>query len=603
MFKLFTLRAKIISLFLCLGPLPILVFSTILFYSYSDILKQKTDSLLNYAMSQTANNISHKSELPKDIFTSILLDSEMSSIFFRYCIYKEDNISLRYQLQNHLSTFIINKSDINSIVFISRSTEHIVYTKRYFLLASQNIWNNKNLHNKILDAMNYKESPHNICDMYVFSSNEFFETFNSSSPSLYFAFPIYDLVTKTIYGTVVIEISNTVFSDMINLKNTDAIFDMADETQSYIVNEQGVVVSSLNHEWIGCHIKTLPLHKNSGFTIRTYPIQNTTLTLYSFLDRTTLLEEVVQFQRIMLPLPIITAILFIGIILLISKRYTDNIRYVAMGLHRFLNVDQDVKIEIDSSDEIYVIVRQFNHMQKRIQSLVSELKEKNIHIQKNTDQRRRAEIHALQMQINPHFLYNTLDSINWKAIRNHQNEISDMLSALAKLLRYSISNIDIVVTLQAELLWLEKYVYLQSKRFSDSFKLEQDIRGGNETLSFPVHKMLLHPIVENSILHGFEKGPQPIEHKIRLTAEVMEDGRLKLELSDNGKGIDAETLKGINDRVSNRQQFPESDNIGLKNISERLYLYYGSSSEFSIKSTEGVGTKITLIIPYCNDSW
>lgn len=139
------------------------------------------------------------------------------------------------------------------------------------------------------------------------------------------------------------------------------------------------------------------------------------------------------------------------------------------------------------------------------------------------NQSKHAEIKALEAQINPHFLFNTLDSINWRAIENDEEEISDMLATLGVFLRYSVSNIESMVCLEAEISWLKNMYFFKEIVFN-SFDCVYDVT--EDAMGFPVYKMLLQPIIENTILHAFENVKEG--GMINIEACVRKDGKLEI---------------------------------------------------------------------------
>ncbi len=173
------------------------------------------------------------------------------------------------------------------------------------------------------------------------------------------------------------------------------------------------------------------------------------------------------------------------------------------------------------------------------------------------------------MQINPHFLYNTLDAINWIAIENEQYKISEMLSSLASIFRYSISHIDMVVPVWAEAEWLEKYLFLQQQRFNSSFSYRITIPQEVEDLL--LRKMILQPIVENAIIHGVAGVKEGhIEITFSLEGEI-----LTIQVIDNGVGIDHTDDGG--------QKNDGRSHIGIGNVRDRLKSYYDTRASIQFE--------------------
>ncbi len=159
------------------------------------------------------------------------------------------------------------------------------------------------------------------------------------------------------------------------------------------------------------------------------------------------------------------------------------------------NGNLDIQVHVDTEDEMGQIADNFNTMTGKVKNLIAEVTE-------ITQKQKNAEIRALEAQINPHFLYNTLDSINWMAIEKEEYEISKMLRNLGIILRYSINKSNQMVTIAEMADWLEKYVSLQKMRFNNAFICEVYV--SEEAKNIRIHKLLIQPFVENAILHGFK---------------------------------------------------------------------------------------------------
>lgn len=167
-----------------------------------------------------------------------------------------------------------------------------------------------------------------------------------------------------------------------------------------------------------------------------------------------------------------------------------------------------------------------------------------------------------------------------------------MLGALGSLLRYSVSNIDMEVVLQAEISWLKKYVFLQRDRFQNSFDCRYDIT--EEALAFPIYKMLLQPIIENTILHAFEEVKEG--GIIDVKAFVRPDGKLVIRIRDNGSGMTEETLSEIRKEINEKGPL-NSKSIGIGNVIHRLRIYYREEAQITVTSKRGEGTEFVLVIP------
>lgn len=211
----------------------------------------------------------------------------------------------------------------------------------------------------------------------------------------------------------------------------------------------------------------------------------------------------------------------------------------------------------------------------------------------------RAEIGALQSQINPHFLYNTLDSIRGQALIDGSEVIADMTEALSILFRYSISREGSLVTMQDELRCVEKYIMIQQFRFNHMLFYQKDI--DPSLLSCMIPRLSLQPIVENAIFHGLEmqSGRGTITLRLYRTQNYM-----VVCVSDNGVGISAEKVVELNERIrSHTEDTADSrsggrhSGIALTNVDRRIWLTFGENYGVHLFSTPGVGTDVEILLP------
>lgn len=217
------------------------------------------------------------------------------------------------------------------------------------------------------------------------------------------------------------------------------------------------------------------------------------------------------------------------------------------------------------------------------------------------------EIKRLQNQMNPHFLYNTLDSIRGQALAVGEIKLADMVEALSAFFRYSISRRGNIVSLEEEIRNIKTYVKIQKFRFEERFDLEIQMDATEALMECLMPKMTLQPIVENAIYHGIEMAMRPGVVTIRI---VETNERLLIYVMDNGVGIPKDKLKKLNDSLNEKhngtgQSMPvrqgEGNGLALRNVNERIQIYYGSSYGISIYSTVNVGTEVEIRLPLIRD--
>lgn len=286
---------------------------------------------------------------------------------------------------------------------------------------------------------------------------------------------------------------------------------------------------------------------------------------------------------------IFLAVLDCAAVLVVQKTIVSPYRHSRALFEKFM---QD-EIYQELTSESYLI---FEEQQEVLQHFYSLLDEKNM-IQLSTKQ---AELLALQNQINPHFLYNTLEAIRSDALCAGIDSIANTTEALATFFRYTISDMGSLVTVEAELDNIENYFKIQQYRFGEKFKMSVDYLPNDDILSLKLPKLTLQPFIENAIFHGLESKAEG--GSIDINLEISENN-LFISIRDNGIGISEEKLDEINYKlehvsISGANENPEQKGgIALNNIARRIKLLFGEDYGFHIYSISGLGTDVRLKIP------
>ena len=258
---------------------------------------------------------------------------------------------------------------------------------------------------------------------------------------------------------------------------------------------------------------------------------------------------------------LVGAICFL-IVYYMSKDTEHSVKKILNAMNEANKGNLDSKVEVEGSDEFAKISGHFNVM-------LAEIKKSGEQERESLLREKNAEIRSLEAQINPHFLYNTLDTINWLAIEEQQFSISQMITKLAQILRYSIHNSNEIVTIRTELEFLKKYIYLQQQRFEYSFDCTVDV--DEQVQDCHIHKLLLQPLVENTIIHGFSGLERDCE--IRIGIGYRDSDSLLIEISDNGVGMSREQVDTLNSYDYRAGRIETS--VGVRNVITRIKLYYG----------------------------
>ena len=270
-----------------------------------------------------------------------------------------------------------------------------------------------------------------------------------------------------------------------------------------------------------------------------------------------------------------------------------------------INIEDQIEEILDSgytpgSDFKFMI--KSNTLSSRFEQVIMMLRELTEKEYNETILRKQAELNALQGQINPHFLYNTLDTIRGQALWEGIDSIAEMTQALAKCLRYCININNDMVTLAEEFENVENYIKIQKTRFGEKLQFEIDIdeQADRDILHYKVPRLTIQPIVENAVYHGLEKKKE--KGKVTIKAFATET-RLSINIIDNGLGIPVKRLKILNKNLylgqtsNSKEDSEKKQSIGLYNVNQRIKLYYGDEFGLRIQSIEGKKTNVEIIVP------
>ncbi len=290
------------------------------------------------------------------------------------------------------------------------------------------------------------------------------------------------------------------------------------------------------------------------------------------------------FIRNMFNLSVVLYFLFFLIIShLISKRLTKQIHSLTCAVNKVGEGVLDIQVDVTHHDEIKQLSMGFNAMTNRIQKLLLEVKQEE-------QSKRKAHMQTLQLQLTPHLLYNSLNTIRWMAQINGQENIKKITLALTRYLR-TLSDIESeYITLRRELALMEDYAVIQRFRYQN-FTIVQDVP--EELQSFLIHKLMIVNLIENSIIHGIADLPEPGVIHVRA---VREGEILSITVSDNGKGLpqDHPDLLSLKE---DEYETDESNHTGLRNIQARLRLYHGPTYTLHVDSMPGQGCAVTIPMP------
>jgi len=407
-------------------------------------------------------------------------------------------------------------------------------------------------------------------------------------------FLLYKAVTQNgkIIGAIIFELSyrtmgyNILTQQRIQQSQTSLLLDSEKQViyaDNYLPDNilQSIITSYLS----GYRRTILKIDGRSYFAYMQYSGSSGWI-IVSFVPEERLFSSSELLKRQSLSLWIIGLLISAVFLMILSHALLRPVKQLKNAMNAVQGGNLAVTIKCSSSDEIGDLSSSFNYMLKALNDQIDKSYKQEI-------ARQNAEMKALQSQINPHFLYNTLDSINWMLLERGDDDISKVVISLGKLMQYSIGKSSAIVCLKDEYQNIHNYLLLQKNRIED--KLNYRLLSNPEFENFPIPKLILQPLVENSIIHGIIPSKNP--GTIRISTDAVISG-LMITIEDNGIGMDEEELKHFMALCYNEDI---NQNIGVHNVMKRLFLFYGKDVEINVTSKKGKGTCIQLILPERED--
>lgn len=587
-----TFKSKLINQFLFIYSLLIIIPLTILFsYTYtkmSTMIENNIIASTEQAFDQSFSFINYKLYRIFNTSNSLVLDNNLTSILRKdeedYML--NDQISDLYTLRTILSPYQNNIDIFNINIYVNKN---FIYSNEHETIYPMNELENS----KWLNTINSDNSRFFWCPSSYLTSD------SSDTLSLGKTIINPDDLSEDI-GYLIINFKRKDLEDIISKINS------IDGSISCIVNSYGDLVASSDDNIYAKYkniidnikpngdttLKKINIDYNSMFIQSSY-INNTDWRIINIVPYN-MISSKINLQRIIL---IIIVLIFGGTSLIAGFYFFNSINKrlskVTKGMREVHKNTLDNFIENDSDDELGELINNYNYMIAKMSVLIDEQYKSGKAI-------KNAELKALQSQINPHFLYNTLDMINWMAYKNMNSEISSAVKSLAKFYKLSLNKGKDILPIEDELHHVSLYVQIQNMRYSNRISLEINVNSYIRNHLIP--KITLQPLVENSIIHGiFSKGA--VEGKIIITGSIINDN-ICLKVSDDGIGLKEDELSLIlsPEKLKYNDTSSKGSGYGIKNIHERLKLYYGDDYGLSFSSIYEQGTTVTIKLPIIHDN-
>ena len=586
---------KLMVSFLILLLIPSLAVSVLIYGEINDLVVTDTiesAETLTLQTAQTVNNLTRKIKNVADILSN---DSYLRQIAMHPAFSHTDNTEFSGMLRDSFMASVSSLLDDPTIRNV-RIYLDSPYADLYAGSDTEDIFQSMDLTKGSYwgGIMSTNTTDSLYCAPFYLSNREK-ETLGTLS---YVQRIRYDMSTDRESATaayLVIYFSSEDLSEMLENETPEG------DTVNYILNDRDNLIAASDEALAGTYfldneaIDTL-IGNEASFVKRTvlerelytgyYDIEDTGWRLISIIPAAPLMEKS---RNILLRYALIYGLsVLIAVIagLFIGRSISDRIGNVIKKMERTHHSKVHKIKEESGRDEIGDFVLTYNHMADEINDLMERQKA-------DAEQIKTSEFNALQAQINPHFLYNTLDMINWLALSNEKEKVIDAVQSLSKFYKLTLSKKDTIDSVENEINHVSLYVKLQNMRFDDKIDFIVDVP--DNLMHHDIPKLTFQPVIENAILHGIREKDEK-SGTIVLTAWVENNDILFL-ISDDGVGMDEETMNMI--LVDSPEETPhrKGSNIGIYNTHKRLSLFYGQGYGLSYRSTPGEGTEVTVRIP------
>lgn len=578
--KQLSFRAKIMIVFITIG---ILQGGIMGYFAYSHARslifnnkKNEMENMLEKINISVTDKVSYMTQLGQSTATSQIVRNNIHS--------GEDYLQVGRSKRNiaeYFSSLVLSFEPLNNIMIIDRS--NILYsTYDYYRLQDFDLVSSK--YYEAASEHGGKPVWLGLQDNLLF----FMEGITGPEKVLTMVEPITDFYNQEVIAVLIMDLNPDTFLDILHTENASFPHQMTfmlDQNQKLIAGDEKTVSQAVDAvramEGRGGEAEELMVGQEP-MALSAIENEATGWRIYTMVPYSDISAQVQSLNHSILLSIILCNLLILVCLLAVSLAITAPVKKLIEAMREVQQGNFDYRIDNKRSDEMGRLMETFNYMVFKIDMLIKEVYQEKL-AQKN------AELEALQSQINPHFLYNTLDTINWMLLEKKEYEISGIVVSLGEMMKYAISRSSRTVALREEIRHVSNYLLIQKERMEDKLEYEIDIPDRYESVQVP--RLILQPLVENAIIHGIETGG-----KVRIRAyECETDGGCWLEVSDNGAGMEEEQLKRLRDGTTEPRMDHRS--IGVQNVNKRIKLYYGEECGLNIESRLGEGTVIRFCIP------
>nr|WP_175562190.1 sensor histidine kinase [Clostridium magnum] len=575
-----SIGVKLIFYFFLVILIPTITITTLgnLIYKNSMINAQNANT--QQMAKQISNNIDFYMKDTENIITYLSQDLRVLNFLNNNDVKQSDN-SVQDDVCKAITSFTSVHPEIAGIMIVN---DRDIYVSDVMYRTSRDLFTNENWYYKAYhDPKNIqllsKPIGRNINNIFKYSADDVVSMSKA----------VIDNKTGNVIGVILIDMKLDIIKNVIeNVKpGKNGFVYIVDSTGDIVYSPVNNVVYRIKEEWLEGYndnvmIKRLEdndyeiMHMDSTYTgwktVVVAPLEES-------------LKVVTYIKYYSLTIAVITLVFAVILAVFFTRSIVNPITKLRRLMKRTEEGKLDCYFNSKYKDEIGELGNSFNNMLREIKNLINlvQIEEKN---------KRKAEINTLQAQIKPHFLYNTLDTIQWMAQEHNAEDIVDMVGNLTNLLRIGLNNGNEIIKLKKEIEYVESYLIIQKTRYED--KLNYEINIDDNILEYDVIKLILQPLVENAIYHGIKE--KRGKGKITITGEI-EDNKIHIQIIDNGIGIKEDKLKEINKVLKEGHSSNTKIGYGIFNVNERIKLNYGEEFTLSYSSEYGQGTSVDIWHP------
>lgn len=570
--KKISLKVKLIATFSMIVVISLLIQLSVSYFFFGDAVIQKTIANFQQIITQTNKGIDATlysyEKMTQNVIVSDAIQENLRAIQSGEVSYE----SASQSIQDALSVITLSEESINSIQIIpkDKKTINYIFSSNYvdFMLLNstsyesikETVWYDavKDTKGQIVwlsEILRPKIKKYGM-QTRVFSA---FRKINDLDTGQELAYLLVNVDERKIHH---------VMKDL----------QLGDNSQVYLVDENKRIISNKDTELIGNYfdIESVDLTK---YIIVRDKSEETNWEIISVIPKDEYKRELRTFNTMFIYLALIAILAITVLSYSISKGVTAPINVLIKGMDKVKRGKFDTIIEVKQENELGELADHFNKMAQELNFFV-----KKVYVQELN--RREVELKAVQAQLNPHFLYNTLDTIYWKLVLDGNEKVGDLVVSLSEILRYSINSDTEFVSVEEDAQQINNYLQIQKSRFEDQIQFEVDI--DPDILNYKIPKLIIQPLVENAIIHGFKN----FDQKGHVTVLGYKDqNALFFEVIDDGVGMSEETIQCVLSKAPNQK---EKSGFGIDVVNKRIKILYGDDYGIHIKSNINEGTRMTV---------